>query len=289
MSARVPITVILIALAVAGSNLAAQEVALQEPVVHETVDVNGFTMAYRDVGSGEALVLLHGFTETGRMWDPVLETFAERYRVIVPDLRGHGRSTNPDGTFTHRQAARDVFALLDHLGVDGFRGMGGSTGAMTLLHMATAWPERVEAMVLIAGTTYFPEQAREIMRGVPEELPQEQLEEQAERTGHVRGAEQMGQLLTLFRNFQHSYDDMNFTPPYLSTIQAPTLIVHGDRDEFFPVSIAVQMYESIPDSYLWVLPNTGHDAGYWSERGRARIVETTLDFLAGRWQEREQP
>ena len=55
-----------------------------------------------------------------------------------------------------------------------------------------------------------------------------------------------------------SYDDMTFTPPYLSTITARTLIVHGDRDPLYPVNLAFEMYAAIPRSYLWVVPNGGH-------------------------------
>ena len=53
---------------------------------------------------------------------------------------------------------------------------------------------------------------------------------------------------------------MNFTAPYLGTIKARTLIVHGDRDQFFPVSIPIEMYRSIPDSALWIIPQGGHVA-----------------------------
>ena len=52
--------------------------------------------------------------------------------------------------------------------------------------------------------------------------------------------------------------DMNFTGPYLSTITARTLIVHGDRDDFFPVEIPLQMYRSIPSAALWIIPNGTH-------------------------------
>ena len=55
-----------------------------------------------------------------------------------------------------------------------------------------------------------------------------------------------------------SYDDMNFTPPYLSTIKARTLIVHGDRDPLYPVEVSVEMANAIPRSSLWIIPNSGH-------------------------------
>ena len=254
-----------------------------EVASHDSVVVNGITLAYRVIGEGEPLVLLHGFFGTGREWSFLLEDFSAHYRLIVPDLRGHGHSTNPSGQFTHRQSALDVFALLDRLGVDTFSAMGISTGGMTLLHMATAQPERVEAMVLIGATSYFPEQAREIMRASdPQSLSVEQLE--ARGQAHSRGAEQARELASQFFAFKDNYDDMNFTRPYLSTITASTLIVHGDRDQFFPVSIPVEEYEAIPDSYLWIVPNGGHVPLLGSERGRRMFSEFVLDFLAGEWQ-----
>lgn len=67
---------------------------------------------------------------------------------------------------------------------------------------------------------------------------------------HQRGDEQIRELQQQFHIFKDSYDDMNFTPLYLSTIAARTLIVHGDRDPFFPVEIALEMYRSIPGAYL---------------------------------------
>lgn len=221
-----------------------------------TVPLNGMEMYYESSGQGEPLVILHGFGGSGDMWDSFVPEFARHFRVIVPDLRGHGRSTNPSGEFTHRQAALDVYALLDSLGVDRFRAIGNSTGGMTLIHMATQQPERVEAVVLMAATSYFPAQAREIMaRSAGEPSPEEY---ERRRRVHVHGDEQIRALRRQFYGFRNSYDDMNFTPPYLATITARTLIIHGDRDQFFPVEIPVEMYRSIRDAQLWIVPGTAH-------------------------------
>ena len=154
--------------------------------------------------------------------------------------------------------------------------MGISTGGMTLLHMATQQPDRIEAMVLIGATIYFPEQAREEMRNQdPGNVPERRM--QAMRELHKYGDEQILALFTQFNSFKDNYDDMNFTGPYLSTISARTLIVHGDRDAYFPARIALEMYEGIPDSYLWVVPNAGHDAGIW--RDPEPFIRTTTAFL----------
>ncbi len=274
-------TVLTLALFIPSAGPATAAAQAVETASYDTVRVNGIDLAYRDIGVGEPLVLIHGFFGTGEMWDPLLEAFPDR-RLIVPDLRGHGHSTNPEEEFTHRRAARDVFALLDHLGIHTFQGIGGSTGGMTLLHMATQQPERVEAMILVAATSYFPKPAREIMRrSDPDSVRARRLEGLARQ--HSRGEGQARALMRNFHDFRDSYDDMNFTPPLLATITARTLIVHGDRDEFFPVEIPVEQYRSIPDSYLWILPNSGHGPLLWSESGRRRFVEVGREFLGGEW------
>ena len=140
----------------------------------KTVSVNGIDLYYEEFGQGEPFVLLHGFSGSGGGWKQNIEALSAKYRLIVPDMRGHGRSTNPSGEFTHRQYAKDVYALLDKLGIKQFKGMGASSGGMTLLHMATQQPERAEAIILVGATIYFGEQARQIMRGRnPDSIPDE--------------------------------------------------------------------------------------------------------------------
>src|SRR3954463_2024692 len=128
------------------------------------IDLNGFQMHYEDRGSDAPLLLLHGGTGVGADWNLVFAAGdPPGYRLIVPDLRGHGRSTNPSGAFTFRQAAHDLFALLDQLGLTRVNAIGLSMGAKTLLHMATQQPQRLEAMVLVSATPYFPAAARAAM------------------------------------------------------------------------------------------------------------------------------
>src|SRR5438128_8786808 len=125
-----------------------------------TVHVNEIEMYYEEHGAGKPLVLLHGFGGCTQNWHPFIAELSARHRLIVVDLRGHGHSTNPENKFTHREAASDVLLLLDKLEIDRFSAMGISSGGMTLLHMATRQPQRIDAMVLISATSHFPEQAR---------------------------------------------------------------------------------------------------------------------------------
>ncbi len=241
------------------------------------VQINNIEMYYEEYGVGKPLVLLHGFGGCVQNWYPFTAKLSERHRLIVVDLRGHGHSTNPENEFTHREAAIDVFLLLDKLRVGHFSAMGISSGGMTLLHMATSQPKRIDSMVLISATSHFPDQARAIMRAASfERMPQEVQEMYRECA--KRGDAQIRQLITQFNTLHENYDDMNFTAQSLSTITARTLVVHGDRDRFFPVEIPVSIYRSIPGAALWIIPGGDHVPIYDST---VPFTSTTLRFLDG--------
>jgi pimeloyl-ACP methyl ester carboxylesterase len=242
--------------------------------------INEIEMYYETRGEGEPLVLLHGGGGAGVNWELIFDAAPEGYRLVTPDLRGHGRSTNPLPEFSFRQAAKDVIALMDRLRIDRFKAIGLSMGAKTLLHAATQQPDRIEAMVLVSATPYFPEQARALMRQLTPETRSE-AEWQQMRQWHKHGDEQIRQLWRQMNALKDSYDDMNFTPPLLSTITARTLLVHGDRDPLYPVKLALEMYSAIPRSYLWVVPNAGHGPIFGEMKDR--FVETAMAFLRGEW------
>lgn len=243
-----------------------------------TVQINNIELYYEEYGAGKPLVLLHGFGGCAQDWHPFIAKLSERHRLIVVDLRGHGHSTNPENQFSHRQAASDVFALLDALGIVHFSAMGVSSGGMTLLHMATDQAKRIESLVLISATSHFTDQARAIFRRAAsfDDMPQEV--QAIYRKCAARGDEQIRQLTKQFNDFNDSYDDMNFTARCLSAIQARTLIIHGDRDRLFPVEIPVNLYRSIPDSELWIIPGGDHALFYDST---VPITSTALRFLDG--------
>jgi pimeloyl-ACP methyl ester carboxylesterase len=106
----------------------------------EKLSVNGIDLAYEVRGDGPPLLMLHGFFGSSGDWLHLfdLDALAKRWRLVMPDARGHGRSTNPSGLVTHRQAAEDIRALLDHLGIERWKGVGVSFGGNILLHLATA-------------------------------------------------------------------------------------------------------------------------------------------------------
>jgi pimeloyl-ACP methyl ester carboxylesterase len=237
--------------------------------------LNGVELYFEIHGHGEPLLLLHGFSGSSQDWSPLTTDWGEHFQLIIPDLRGHGRSSVLSKAFRFDEAAADVFALMDHLGVSTINGLGISGGGNVLLHLATKQPDRVRAMVLVSATSYFPNQARPIMRQYADALPPEQWE--ILRRSHPGGDAQIKAILDSAKSFADSYDDLNFTPAYLSTIQARTLIVQGDRDPFYPVEISVEMARAIPHSSLWIVPDAGHGPVFgerWPE-----FLKTASAFL----------
>lgn len=242
-----------------------------------TVQINDIEMYYEEYGEGKPLVLLHGFGGCSQNWYPFTAKLSENYRLIVVDMRGHGYSTNPGNKFTHQDSANDVFLLLDKLEINSFSAMGMSSGGMTLLHMAINQPKRIDSMILISATSYFPEQARTIMRRASfETMPQEVREMYRECA--KRGDEQIRQLIAQFNALSENYEDMNLTEQNLSTITARTLIVHGDCDHFFPTEISESIQRSIHNSKLWIIQGGEHVPIYDS---KIPFTSIAMRFFAG--------
>lgn len=237
--------------------------------------LNGVQIYFEVHGVGEPLVLISGFSGSSQDWIPSLNQWGDQFQIVLPDLRGHGRSNILTKPFRHQDAALDLFALLGHLGITSFSGVGVSAGGNVLLHMATQQPNRVKAMVLVSATPYFPPQARAIMRQYAGNLPAQEWDRL--RRAHPGGDAQIKALMASTASFADSYEDMNFTPHNLSKITARTLIIQGDRDPFYSVELSVEMAKAIPTSSLWIIQNSGHGpviGERWTE-----FIKTSISFL----------
>ena len=250
---------------------------LREPI-ETTMVLNHISLHYELRGEGPPLLLLHGGTGCHADWAYAgREVFEREYRLIAPDARGHGRSTNDQPTITHRQCALDTLALLDHLQIERCKAIGVSMGGNILLHMATMEPERIDAMVIVSATPYFPEQARKIMGAVPAPDGQPASEWETMRKRHHLGDGQIRALWQWTRSLKDSYDDMNFAPADLAKIRVRTLIVQGDRDFLYPVEMSVQMHRAIPNSSLWIVPGSSHGPIFMDRA--EQFAKTALAFL----------
>src|SRR5207248_4146971 len=100
------------------------------------------------------LVLLHGLGVTGAMFDPILPALTPQHHVIVPDLRGHGRSEDLPGPYDVPQLAADVIGLLDRLGLQTVDVLGYSQGGAVAQYLAYTLPQRVRRLVLACTYAY---------------------------------------------------------------------------------------------------------------------------------------
>lgn len=242
------------------------------------LELNRYRMYYDLSGdsAAEPLLFLSGWTGRGTDWKHIFKDAPPEFRIIGPDLRGNGASTGFEGRHTFRESARDVFALLDHLGIERIKAIGVSGGGITLLHMATQQPDRIAAMIAISAPPYFPPQARAVQRRYTFESLSD-AEKQAMRDRSRGGQPQIDWLTEQVHIMADTPDDVNFKAPLLATITARTLIVCGDSDPLCPVRQAVELRETIPRSLLWVIPGAGHGPVFGPYA--PQFVETATAFL----------
>jgi pimeloyl-ACP methyl ester carboxylesterase len=246
-------------------------------------DLRVYYEEHRRAG-GPPLVLLHGFTSTSTTWQPHLDAFGARYRLLVPDLRGHGHTANPGGlaAMTHRQFGRDIIAFCRALGVERAAFCGHSSGAMLLLTLAVEAPDLAVALVLASGTHYYGAQVRARWATLsPDSVFQVFRDPAAARAWHAPlGEDGWRAVASAFLALgSHAHTDDFPEQARLRGLAAPTLILHGDRDHSFPVAVPVALHGLLPDAELCILPHTGH--GLPNERPEwFRAI--ALDFLQRR-------
>jgi pimeloyl-ACP methyl ester carboxylesterase len=115
---------------------------------------DGVTLAYIDTGNptGPPVVLIHGYTDNARDWVPMLPYLSKRFRLILVDIRGHGKSSKPECCYTRLDFAYDIKLLLDALSIRQADVVGHSLGSIIAQTFAEYWPERTDRVVLISST-----------------------------------------------------------------------------------------------------------------------------------------
>ena len=268
--------ILLICIFLVASNGTAQEAVSSNG---KFATINGLKIYYEESGQGTPVILLHHFFATASQWKTYIPELAKKYRVIAVDLPGHGRSDYMDTTkvFLHKKATEYIIGLIDFLKLDSVYLIGASSGGPITLYLATLRPDLVKRAVVIGGFLYRAKQVREIIADWSKNP------DASEIASH--GKEKAILLHKQFTYFSQLYGDPSFTPDVLSTIRAKTLIIHGDNDPFFPISNALEMYENIPNSHLWIVPNGGHFCfpPYLDPKNESDFVKRTMEFLNGDW------
>jgi pimeloyl-ACP methyl ester carboxylesterase len=116
---------------------------------HRKVDLDDVRLHYVIAGSGDPVVLIHGFPQTWRCWRGVIPSLAERFTVIAPDYRGAGDSTRPVGGYDKRTMAGDLHALVKHLGCTQTAIVGHDIGMMVAYAYATSYPDETRRLAVL--------------------------------------------------------------------------------------------------------------------------------------------
>jgi pimeloyl-ACP methyl ester carboxylesterase len=119
------------------------------------IAVQGITLHYEEAGAGEPLLFIHGLGSSGRDWEMQIPFFAQNYRVVVFDLRGHGKSDKPRGLYTMSQFAADAAGLMQALGIAPAHVVGISLGGMIALQLAVDRPDMVKSLVIVNSGPEF--------------------------------------------------------------------------------------------------------------------------------------
>lgn len=246
------------------------------------VMIDDMRMYYTEHGNPDnpPLLLLHGFTSNGDFWASQLPAFGARYRLIIPDLRGHGRTDNPGGAvlMNHRQFARDIIALCRALKIGRAAFCGESTGAMLQLSLARFAPALAAALILAGGTHYFGENVIAFHRQLSPETIDEKWRAYLQTAHTALGPDHWRSVIMAFHDLHaHARTEDFPDPDELRGIMLPALIVHGDHDPFFPLEMPLELYRLLPNAEFCVLPNTGHAP---PEEHPGWFNDITLDYLS---------
>lgn len=273
------------------------------------VTAAGVRTSFLEAGRGRAVVGLHGLGATNASLLPTLWELADGFRVVMPDLPGHGASSAPRARYDAAFFARWLTAFLDECGLDRAVLLGNSLGGRVALEIAMLAPERVDALVLLAPSMAFrrlrqfvplvrllrPEAANlplPMTRGMaefllramfsrPERLPRQSYDAAAGE--FVRVYRSRRHRVAFFSALRSIYLDDAFGPngfwARLPELAPPALFVWGARDRLVPVGFARHTVQAVPNARSVVLDDCGHVPQFELPERTHRLVRQFLESL----------
>jgi pimeloyl-ACP methyl ester carboxylesterase len=268
--------------------------------------VHGYRRAFVDVGEGPALLLIHGIGDSSDTWRHVIPELSRNYRVIAPDLLGHGRSDKPRGDYSvaaYANAMRDLLSVLD---IERATVVGHSLGGGVAMQFGYQYPERCERLVLVStgGVSHEVHPVLRLAATPAADLFLPLLRLASARFIGMSAVRMMELLRTdLGRDAEHllrmfeSLPDATARRAFVRTIRAvvdwrgqaitmldrcyltrgmPTLLVWGAHDAVIPLHHAQIAHAAMPASRLEVFPDAGH---FPHHSDPTRFVAALRDFL----------
>jgi pimeloyl-ACP methyl ester carboxylesterase len=254
----------------------------------ETISLGGHQIAYRDAGAGEVVVLVHGLGGSSSSWAEVMQNLSRKYRVIAPDLLGHGQSDKPRGDYSPALFARLLRDLLDALGIDKVTVVGHSLGGGVAMTFASAHRTYCRRLVLL-NSGGFGSQVTVLLRMLS--LPGAGFILPLFAAGRALWT---GGLSTVRESFPGRDDRRVFLRTLRSVVNhrgqaasaleclhalanLPTQIIGSENDRVIPVAHAHAAHSALLGSRLHIIPNVGHDPQMQRPDTVADLID---DFVA---------
>jgi len=252
---------------------------------------------YAVTGAGPPVVLLHPFPLHHEFWLPVVEFLRPRYRLIMPDLRGHGESGLGEGPATIEKHAVDIASVMNDAGVERAPLVGVSIGGYAIFELWRRYPERLRALVLSntkaerdtpEARNARLEAAKDVLERGTEPFFEGMLEKcLAETTRRLRPDLVRGALAMMRRmsaedvaGVQRGMAERADSLATLKTINVPTLIITGEEDRMTGLPEAEVMKKNIPLSQMKVVGKAGHYSPWEQPDEIGRVLRQFLDSLS---------
>lgn len=241
----------------------------QTPKKSETVSLNGTKIYYEVYGTGTPLFLLHGYTQSSKSWLPFVNDFANEYEVYMVDLKGHGKSSPFTEKLSIKSAAHDLNALIKYLKLDSINAIGYSYGGDILFQLALLNPGLIKSMITVGScgswnANDFPKWLDFLSYKNIDNLPWMREQQTNEK--------QIQTILEQVPNY-----NVRVSKDELRNIQTQVLIVVGDNDDSLPFDDVLNAKKELPNSSLWIVPNTGH--GAHRDNNKTDFVRISKQFI----------
>src|ERR1700761_2064998 len=270
------------------------------------LELHGDQVAYRDEGHGDVLLLIHGMAGSSETWRSVIPQLSKEFRVIAPDLLGHGESAKPRGDYSLGAFAVWLRDFLDELGVSHATVVGHSLGGGVAMQFAYQHPDYATRLVLISSGGLGPDvglvlrllSAPGAELVLPIIAPKPVLTAGNRLRSWFRGAgvhsPRGAELWSAYSSLSDAATRQSFLRTLRSVVdyrgqavsalnrlqlrgELPGMAIRGERDGIIPVDHAYAAREARADSRLEVLPNVGHFA---QVEAPTEVVELIQDFVA---------
>jgi pimeloyl-ACP methyl ester carboxylesterase len=225
---------------------------------------DGSEINFEQYGGSDAnkptLLLLPGLLGAiSSQWRAFLKPLSESYRLLLVDLRGHGRSQNNASTLDINQMLEDLIGLLDHLSIDRLHVTGYSLGGYLGLLLAINQPRRVATVLMHATKFYWtPDSAAKMQQQLDPDVMAQKVPTYADQLVQEHGGRQWRVLVRQAAELTANLVKSGITEQQLKNAQCPVLVSVGDRDELVLLPEAFRLSRTLPHGELLVLPNTRH-------------------------------